>query len=125
MQQDATQPDAPVSRALTEEPVPLVKKTDALTEQEAANQPSVFGRFIAFAPIVLYILSGVLFVGGVVWLGFLFAPALTDRANFNLYETIVKAFSPTMLGLGGSLCLFLIGYVCSKVRQGLRDRVLA
>ncbi len=30
-----------------------------------------------------------------------------------------------MLGLGGSLCLFLIGYVAGQVRGGLRDRVLA
>src|SRR5262249_36564510 len=63
VQQDVKQADAPVSRAATEEPVPAVVKTDALSEHEAANQPSVFGRFIQFAPPVLYALAALLFLG--------------------------------------------------------------
>jgi dipeptide/tripeptide permease len=125
VQQDATRPDPPVSRPITEEPVPLVVKTDALTEHEAANQPSVFGRFIQFAPPVLYVLAALLFLGGAGRLAFLFAPAVTAPGKFNLYEAIIEAFNPAMLGLGGSLCLFLIGYVAGQVRLGLRDRVLA
>ena len=122
--QDATHADVPVSRALTEEPIPLVKKTDALTEEQAAKQPSVFGPLINLVPLLLYSLAGVLFVGSLIWLGILFKPAFTDREHFDLYKSSTGAFNAFMLGLAG-FCLFLIGYVGGKVRQGLRDRVLA
>ena len=123
--EDSTHADPHASRAITEELVPYLKKTDALTEQEASHQPSTFGKLIQFAPPVLYGLSLLLLVGGIVWLGFLFAPALKNPGQFNWYEGITDAFNPTMLGLGGSLCLFLIGYVCGQVQRGMRDRVLA
>src|SRR5262249_17390149 len=63
--------------------------------------------------------------GGTVQLVRIFLPAYTDREHFNLYEAIKDAFNPAMLGLGGSLCLFLIAYVVGQVRGGLQDRVLA
>jgi dipeptide/tripeptide permease len=125
VQQDATRPDAPVSRAATEEPVPLVVKTDALTEAEAARQPSVLGGLIRFATPALYAAAALLFLGGAVQLVRIFLPGVTDREHFNLYEAIKDAFNPAMLGLGGSLCLFLIAYVVGQVRGGLQDRVLA
>src|SRR5262249_33103906 len=65
-----------------------------------------------------------LFLGGAGWLAGLFAPAGASPAQFNYYEAIVKAFNPAMLGLGGSLCPFLIGYLAGQVRPGLRDRLL-
>jgi dipeptide/tripeptide permease len=85
----------------------------------------VFGGLIRFAPPLLYIVAAVLFLGGAAEMVLIFKPAVTDRQNFNLYEAIKEAFNPAMLGLGGSLCLFLIGYVAGQVRGGLRDRVLA
>jgi dipeptide/tripeptide permease len=125
VRQDATQHDPYASRPVTEELVPLVKKTDALTEAEAARQPSVFGGFVRFISPALYVAAALLFLGGAISLGGIFRPAFTDREHFNLYSAIKEAFNPAMLGLGGSLCLFLIAYVAGQVTGGLTDRVVA
>jgi dipeptide/tripeptide permease len=80
----------------------------ALTEAQAARQPSVLGGFSTLLPGLLVAIGIVLLVA---------APAcfLTKRLDF---------WDATMLGIAG-ISMMIFAYVCAQVHSGVRDRVFA
>ncbi len=112
----ATAPGAVMSPAVASAPGNLEtpkkllmdkKESAALSEADAERAPAVLGLIAAIAPVSLGIL-GIGLMGA--------APILYLLKQFDQWGAI-------MLGIGG-VCMLLISYVCSRVRGGMRDRVL-
>ncbi|MCI0681363.1 MAG: peptide MFS transporter [Gemmataceae bacterium] len=80
----------------------------ALTEAEAARQPSVLGGLSQVMPGFLACLGTMVFVA---------APILG-------YIEYLSGFNTFMLAMAG-FCLVLVAYVAARVHGGVRDRVLA
>jgi POT family proton-dependent oligopeptide transporter len=80
----------------------------ALTEEQAAREPSVLGGFSRIAPGVLVALGIVAGIAG---------PALHFTGRLDFWDML-------MLIIGGG-CLMLVAFVCGQVHGGVRDRVLA
>jgi dipeptide/tripeptide permease len=91
-----------------------VAKSPALSEADAARQPSALGILGEISPALL-IGVGVLVVVGALFL--LVAP-LFHVTEGGSWDDLV------LLAIGGG-CLSLMGMVCAQVRGGVRDRVLA
>ncbi len=84
------------------------KTGHALTEAEAAGQPSIFGGLAATLPLLLAVLGAVLLLA---------TPVL-------LLLKWIEVMNGVMLAIGGG-CLILIAFVSGKVLGGMRDRVIA
>jgi len=84
-----------------------------LTEAEASQTPSALGGLNALVPPLLYLLAFGLLAFAPVY--YLVQPEAARASAF---------WDGLMLAIGG-VCLGLMGYVCSDVKNGVRDRVLA
>jgi amino acid/peptide:H+ symporter len=104
--------DTKVEAVTLDHPKPEEKESAALTESEAAKEPSVLGPLATVAPALLLALGGV----------------VVAIAAFLFYRTLYSSGKPdwdaVLLAIGGG-CLALLGVVCAKVKGGVRDRVLA
>ena len=84
----------------------------ALTEEQAAQAPSVFGRFTAFIPVILAVLGAALIIiAPVLWL-------------IN-HQNLVTSIGNNLMLASGGVCLLLMAFVAGKVVRGVRDRVVA
>jgi proton-dependent oligopeptide transporter, POT family len=108
MSMAAVEADELQPRAATEEPMPILPVNEALSEAEASNQPSVFGRISDIIPILLAVLGGLLLLG---------APILYIFQKVDIWDAIMLVI--------GCVCLWLMAYVAVQVRNGMRDRVMA
>ena len=92
-----------------------------LTEAEAARTPSVLGSFSQLVPPLLYGLAVVLLVLAptyfVLQTGWSVAALRKGIGSGPFWDALMIAI--------GSVCLALVGFVCSRVQNALRDRVVA
>lgn len=104
---------APIAAANSEDqwgagrPEDQPKKAVALSEAEAENAPSSLGFISAMSPVVLPVLGLISIAAGC----------------FAGYTERLSIWDAIMAGIGG-MSLILVGYVCSNVKGGVRDRVL-
>jgi dipeptide/tripeptide permease len=105
--------------------------TDALTEAQAEQTPSILGRLSPMVPGFLYLAGGILFGAAAVILAvILLAPVAALASTLGPIQEklgggdISNISNMILLGIAG-LCLLLLGFVASKVKGGVRDRVLA
>jgi len=95
-------------------PPKVIGGAPALTEAEAERTPSVLGKLSLAMPAILYVLGGLLILGGLGYMGV----QIVQKEDFS---DIMNTF---MVALAGG-CTIVIGYVASKVQGGVRDRILA